>query len=488
MVQMLRRLCIVVSLAPAIAGAQPGIRDGSAHAPPPIELPRAGGSYVDPVFETRITRVTDERDGRICVHAYAYWPALNLDASRLLLACDGHPLLFRFDDGAVSPDGTLRGDDGPGVQFEGASWSNLDPDVLYALDGRRLWRLDVSRRGARGAELVRDFGDLFPYPFQLAQLTMSADDRVFSFHSRDAATGAHLDAVVYDRARDKVRVFERGAFLIDESKISKSGRWVMVDGALGGFRMWEPETGAVLRFDAGDGDARPGGHSDLGMSVIANSDGWNTGLLVRGYGAPLGAENLHNIVRYRRPDGSPNWTLSDHVSLRADSEAFVLASTYGGDGSYAAFEDEIYLAYTDGSGAVRLAHTRSTEANPNPDERYWAQPRAVIDRSGRWVVWTSDLGSATRTDVMLLEIPEELRPSSPPPVPMVDDDDDPTTPAVPIAGEPVAAGDSAPYADGVDALTSGCAVGGRGGSRALWLLVVGLLLSSRRRAASRAPC
>jgi hypothetical protein len=29
----------------------------------------------------------------------------------------------------------------------------------------------------------------------------------------------------------------------------------------------------------------------------------------------------------------------------------------------------------------------------------------VVDRSGRFVVFTSDLGSSTRTDVMILKIP-----------------------------------------------------------------------------------
>jgi hypothetical protein len=37
-------------------------------------LPRAGGTYVDPVFRTTVMRVTDENDGTSCVNAYSYWP------------------------------------------------------------------------------------------------------------------------------------------------------------------------------------------------------------------------------------------------------------------------------------------------------------------------------------------------------------------------------------------------------------------------------
>src|SRR5512147_704992 len=109
--QTFRTLCIIATLA-GPAGATPGLRDASTHAPPPIDLPAAGGSYTDPVFGTRITRVTDERDGRLCVHAYSYWPAMNLDSTRLLLACDSVPLLYKFDGKKLVRDGTLAGSDG----------------------------------------------------------------------------------------------------------------------------------------------------------------------------------------------------------------------------------------------------------------------------------------------------------------------------------------------------------------------------------------
>jgi uncharacterized protein (TIGR03382 family) len=460
----LRPLLLGMAMACASRALAAGITDESAHAPPPIALPAAGGAYIDPVFGTRVLRVTDERHGRRCVHAYSYWPALNRDATRLLLTCDDVPVLYRFDGTGTSPDGKLAGDDGPRVQASGASWSHAAPDVIYALDGRRLWRPDVSRRGAAGAEVVRDFSGLFAYPHFLAQLSMAADDRTFTFHSRDPATGAKLDAVVYDTATDEIRVFPRGDYVIDESAIDKSGRWVVVQGdeVNPGFQLWDLQTGDVLRADLDDADARPGGHSDLGRTLLVNSDGFETGLIARRYEAPLGAANLRPLVRYRHRDGRRNWSIADHVSLRADAETFVVASTYAGDGSWSAFEDEIFLAYTDGSGFVRLAHTRSVEASPNRAERYFAQPRAVVDRSGRYVVYTSDLGSATRTDVLLLTIPEALWPtagSTPKPSP-------------PLPSLPPPA--PAPALDG-------CAAGGRGAAPPVAALALALVLMGRRR-------
>jgi hypothetical protein len=145
---------------------------------------------------------------------------------------------------------------------------------------------------------------------------------------------------------------------IDESKVDKQGRFVLVDFASGDLELWDLRTGKTELFAWGNPDDKPGGHTDLGATFMVNGDGWNTGLPVRRDEAMHGAANLTNIVTYRRPDGSLNWSISDHASLRTDDETFVIGSTYGGDGSYAAFQDEIYLARTDGSGFVRLAQTR----------------------------------------------------------------------------------------------------------------------------------
>jgi len=172
-----------------------------------------------------------------------------------------------------------------------------------------------------------------------------------------------------------------------------------------GMTLWDFRAGTSSSYDHKSLTDNVSGHFDMGADFMANSDGVYTGLVVRTYDATRAPDN---IVQYRRPDGRLNWTIADHVSLREDDEQWVLGSTYVGDGSYAAFEKEIYLARTDGAGFVRLAHTRSTESATDPNLRYFSQPRAVIDTTGRYVVYTSDLGSSSRTDVMILRIPSSL--------------------------------------------------------------------------------
>jgi hypothetical protein len=457
---------------PTLALALVGISDYSTHAPPDIELPPAGSWYTDPVFGTRILRVTDSRDGTACVHAYSYWPAFNRDDTRLLIECDGVARLLRFDPeaGTIVADGTLAGDDGPKVEMEGAFWSHSDPDVIYALDGTRLWRLDVAHRGQAGATLVHDFTGLFDYSFQLYQMSMSEDEQVFTFHSRDSG-GDKLDVAVYDRAADRTLVFPRGSFAIDESKIDKQGRWVIVDSAsdTSGFRLWDWRAGTVLKFGWNQTD-RPGGHEDLGHTSMVNGDVWSAGLIWRSFDDPR-EPKLRSLVSYLDADGAANWTLSDHVSYRTDAETFVVASTYGGDGSWSAFEKEIYLAYTDGSGFVRLAHSRTTDQGGN----YWAQPRAVVDRLGRYVVYTSTLGQSSRLDVMVLAIPPALWP---PPG---------ASAAGTSGGDPAAApggtgedGEGIPHAGGC-AVGSGRARRDAAGAAALMVTAIGGCLARRRR-------
>src|SRR5262249_54435270 len=132
-----------------------------------------------------------------------------------------------------------------------------------------------------------------------------------------------------------------------------------------------------------------------------------TGLIVRNFSKPYN-DGIHNILRYVRQDGSPNWTIADHVSMRTDEERYVIGSTYGGDHTNAPFENEIYLVYMDGSSCVRLGHTRSDSSGSTSDLRYFAQPRASVDRDGRFVIYASNLGSSSRVDVMMLRIPDEL--------------------------------------------------------------------------------
>ena len=116
-------------------------------APP---LPAAGGTIIDPTFETTIMRLTDANDGPDCVNAYSYWPTFNIDITRLLVHSGIAPLLYRFDpvnfaiiDKAIWDTPTPIGGT---VGWEDAIWSGSDPDLIYAHDtiGMHLWAYNAA--------------------------------------------------------------------------------------------------------------------------------------------------------------------------------------------------------------------------------------------------------------------------------------------------------------------------------------------------------
>lgn len=385
----MRQLALL--LLASTAAANPGASDRLVRAPLPVVYPAAGGSYIDPSFGTTVTRVTDARNGRRCVHAYSYWPAFNADTTRLLIACDDVPLIVPVDPatGKIgAPSASL-----PEIQFEGATWSHSVPATLYAFDkaGRKLLLIDTARGTSR---VLEDFGGRYLVPLQ--QLTVSEGGTVFAFSVMLGETSK--TAAVWRRAEDRILEYPGPAGAVNEALLSKAGNRALVMYDDGRVYLWNLTTGAVTLAPNSTS------HWDLGRGLATNGDGQLTGIQVRGYEL-AGWLAPRNVLRYLRPTGRPNWSIAEHVSLRADDEGRAVVSTYAGDHTWGAFEDEIVLVKTDGSGFLRLAHTRSCECADTKAKRYWTQPRATIDRSGRFIVWTSDLGSPTRTDVLLVKVP-----------------------------------------------------------------------------------
>jgi hypothetical protein len=386
----------------------PYVTNYASRPPSAVKLPGRLGSYVDPDFGAKIIRVTDANDGTTCVNAYAYWPAFNSDSTRLMISCDMVVRLYKFDPSTdtLTYDGPLVTAGGPaGLEFEGAFWSHSEPSVLYALAGNKLYRVDTAQTGAARFSAIRDFAGTFSYTFGAYQLGKSDDDNVFTWTSRtDPNSSNGVDAVVYKKDTNQVFIFPAPAgFLPDESQMSKDGQHVIIpsrDGS-GTWAIWNWATGQVdlLPWNA---TARPGGHYDAGRTKLLNADNWGDGFQTRDWVEP-GSSAPKTFFHYFESDGKTlNWDIADHVSFRADDESFAVFSTYGSTGTGAPFEREIVLAHTDGSGFVRLGHTLGTRSD------YYSEPRAVVDRLGRYVVYTSDLGSPSRLDVMLLKIPAKF--------------------------------------------------------------------------------
>lgn len=362
--------------------------------PSPPALPAAGGTFVDPTFGTTIMRVTDERDGQSNYNYYSYWPSFNLDVTRFFINCSGSPMLYRFDASGfrIISKGPLFDQTLPGGGFmstEDAEWSGTNPNVLYGYYGLKLWAFDVS---ARTYTLVKDFSGLVPSGY-LGQMSRSLDDNMFAFTLKDTNYNA-TGYMVWQRDQNRI---VRTAVVpnYDEVELDKTGRYLVVKAEIGGgvdFQVVDLETGNVQGLTDSLPDYSPG-HSDNGHQMVVGHDNWNNQYTARSLATP---HQFQRVISFGN-----DWSQSNHLSMLGDNESWCLISNFtSGSGPVGPFRQEIFQASTDGTQSVRrLAHHHSVYRD------YWDTPRANMSRDGRFVVFTSNWGSATRRDVFIIRVP-----------------------------------------------------------------------------------
>lgn len=398
------RLATVTSVADAsrkdavkltVKRADPAVTDKRIYPEPPAPtLPPSGATFVDPTFRTTLMRVTDATDGTSCVHFYSYWPTFNRDSTRFFLACDGNPRLYRFDPASfrIVSKGPLFGQALPGggyMNFEDAQWSGSNPNVLYGYRGLKLWAYDVS---ATTYSLIKDFAGAVA-PGYLGHMSRSLDDNLFAFSKKDPGYSV-TGYVVWQRDQNRIlRNVNLGN--LDEVQVDKSGRYLAVKAEFGGgvdFQAVDLSSGSVETLKDAAPDYSPG-HSDNGWQIVVGHDNWNNQYTVRRLATP---HAFQTVIGFEN-----DWSQANHVSMLADNEAWCLLSNFtAGSGPVGPFRQEIFQASLDGTQKVRrLAHHHSAFRD------YWDQPRADISRDGRFVVFTSNWGSATRRDVFIIKVP-----------------------------------------------------------------------------------
>ena len=386
--------------------AEPGIKvktDRKVYPEPePPELPKAGETFVDPTFGTRLLRVTDKRDGRNGQVAYSYWPTFNRTSTRFHLLCDKKALVYSFDPEAFKITGTeelfaTRPPDRRRPSWEDSIWSGTDPDVVFGRAGLKLWSYNVKDRSYT---LVNDFiEDLPPEPklSTLWQMSKSEDDRIFCFTIK----GRHPEyrnygCIVWRREDDKVLLNWKARGRFDEAHLDKTGRYVhIIDGKrpIGSYVV-NLQTGKIDGLTKNAPDYGPG-HSDYGRRTIIGYENWKNRILRREFSDP------HHFMTLL--DLKEDWSQDRHISMLADDETWALVSLYVANKLRARglFRNEIIQVATDGSRRVRrLCHHHVISRN------YWDTPRANISRDGRFVAFTSNWGGRDRRDVFILEVPK----------------------------------------------------------------------------------
>jgi len=345
--------------------------------------PAVGGSYVDPVFGSTITRISNalgmpnaDRGGTLTwiTDEYSTMSPFNNDNSRILLV---HQSYFGLYDGAGV---YLR--DLP-LEIGAASeprWSRKDNRTIYYVRGNQLKTYDVSNGETGVAHTFSEYTAISGK----GESDISFDGDYFVF----AGDGRHV--FVYQISADrKSPVFDTAGRGFDSLYITPDNNVTITwnqsgSGRYSGIEMYDGDMNFQRQL------ARAGGH----MDVTRDTDGSEV-LVWTNSNDPQPICN-NGIVKIRLADGqqtclvSFDWSLAVHVSA-PDNQGFAYVETYAPgnpaplSGGWRAYTNELLQVKLDGSRVLRLTHFRS-----RPWNSYNWQPKLSSSRDGSRVVFNSN--------------------------------------------------------------------------------------------------
>jgi hypothetical protein len=427
--------------------AQDAVTDrGPRPKPALVKVGVAGFSFNDPVFGSRLWRVTDrftrpdQVDRSYRTPSAAHQNAWSADSSYFyVLSTDGTVVPFAFDPerGAASRLEALRFYIEPqfsyrnaGILFgsvSGGSLRTIDQYDFATGEYTQLLDLDLLATGLKDTYIGG------------VSSSAGATERILAFFGGTSQDRHHY-VVVFDRHAPHNRKLLDTAtldFKLHHATIDRSGRYVMLyppGGDLEAPRkaapvyVWDTATGVTTPLPLTT--AISGGHDVFGYGIRINQDccattTWDAAQWqIRSLASPLVSRDLITPVI------TPKQVyLADHASwhnARPDRLMPFVTATYrygANTTEWRAWDDEILVVQTDvgdgGAEVVRLAHHRTDIRHDDAPERsiFWYMPRPNISRDGRWLLFTSNwekslgvdlkapAGERARQDVFLLQMP-----------------------------------------------------------------------------------
>lgn len=313
--------------------------------------------------------------------------------------------------------------DGSSLQWEGATWSRSDPDLLYiAANNHNTGSIPYSgmklysyRPSTDAYTLVKDFAPAVPGASNstdwLFEIHFAANDTVFTAMQKRTGTDfVTQNFIVWERVTDTVTVIPNASEgdLYNNAVPDKSGRWVYlsVNNVVTprGILDLQTDTWDYLQWDSTDA---PFGHGDQGTAINVGRDSWTSGIAWRSLASPHVRVQLFDM---RDALGVLDLSNDQHITLAAEDETWLTMGTFDdadAEGAETgAFEDEIMQVKTDGSGSIRrFAHTRTSYLNVNNTNGYRASPHATISQDGRYIAYTSNWENSGRYDMFIVQVP-----------------------------------------------------------------------------------
>ena len=367
-----------------------------------LTLPAVGVPFVEPDFGVTMTRVADASEhGMFETHVYSQLQAFSSDNEYLLLADDNGYFVRRTSDLS---------------RIEGIDTSSWNVPRWHPALAHTLLHFDTNEDSdvtLQYTDVVSGVTtDVYTFPPQyrrvygnqsfdepshdgrwLAGMVARSDgvSVVFTFDTENLRLGAVLPVPSISPPDPQWGLIEP-----DWIGVSPLGNYLVIqwprDGVSqgSGLECFEIQTGAFVGrvFDGhqhGDLGVLPDGVTEVFMTFEIYHPSGNLHLGMR---ALPGTATVSQPT-YLRELG---WDHGGHISGQGPDGTFLITTGSDPNNGWTALEGEVFLQHTDGS-VLRLAHHRSTE------EGYWVQPRASMSRDGRYVVFASDWGRATGTEL-----------------------------------------------------------------------------------------
>lgn len=405
----------------------------------------AGSSFNDPVFGTRLSRITDrltrgdapDRSFRTpsATHQNA-WSARS--SYFYIVSTDGTVIPFAFDaaTGAAARLAALE-------FYIEPQFSYVDDTVIYGSfrgSGASLRTIDQFDFSTGQYTRLLDLDTLVSADLRgtyIGGIASSAGpvERVLAFFGGPSQDRHHYVVLFDTRAPQTRRVLDTATlgFNLHHAALDRSGRFVMLyptSADLAAPRhaaqvyVWDTLTNLTTPLPLVS--ARSGGHDAFGYGVGVNQDcctttTWDAAQWQwRSLSAPLVARDV--IERVMMPK---QVYLADHPTwnnAQPDRAVPFVTATYrygANSVEWRAWDDEILAIPTDGGADVwRLAHHRSDVRRDGAPAQtsFWYTPRPNVSPDGRWVLFTSNwektlgtdpkaqAGEQARQDVFLLQL------------------------------------------------------------------------------------
>jgi hypothetical protein len=380
-------------------------------------------SYIDPVYGTRIYRITaatDFPDATLVRHDYSRRQAFNADNSRFIAtASNGNWLLYDANTFQMLPrtggNGALRGPAGDCEMI----WHPTDPKKLWYMSGNGLIWYEKDVETDQDTVLV-DFTGRLPWSqattvWTKSEGTSSADGRYWAFmattYDSVNQTNTIYGLFTWDRQQDKIiGTYDAANFdgaFPDHISIAPSGKYAVPSWA------YIPTLGTrafPLDFSSSIQLHTQSEHSDLAIGpngedyyVLTDYDSGK----IRAVDIATGAS--FDLMALYPASGE---SYAAHISGKAyDRPGWVLISTYADAADHGStapaptlrpmYRKIMLVELKPGGRQLNVAHTRTADNYGG----YWGEPQATINRDGSRIIFASNFNDGNPPDDYMIGLP-----------------------------------------------------------------------------------